>query len=196
MYITSYSIRIVLLSRYVNIYDTMAPMSYSYLGEMQGAIQIANRAVVSSGVWRWRSGELVAVDDIVIWVKCREQWTPGGDCFGGAAFFELQAPCFLQRPTHHWGFSLLFLCCFRHSWLSFLSSSPGGSNLLFLCIFEVLFGAWIIQSSVTKTLLYSCVAWWCWRSLLSIRYSHGVARTNPTVWVFRWFAIIPSCECW
>ena len=27
MYITSYSIRIVLLSRYVNIYDTMAPMS-------------------------------------------------------------------------------------------------------------------------------------------------------------------------
>jgi len=27
MYITSHSIRIVLLSRYVNIYDTMAPMS-------------------------------------------------------------------------------------------------------------------------------------------------------------------------
>jgi len=27
MYITSYSIRIILLSRYVNIYDTMAPMS-------------------------------------------------------------------------------------------------------------------------------------------------------------------------
>ena len=27
MYITSYSIRIVLLSRYINIYDTMAPMS-------------------------------------------------------------------------------------------------------------------------------------------------------------------------
>jgi len=30
MYITSYSIRIVLLSRYVNIYDTMAPMSVIY----------------------------------------------------------------------------------------------------------------------------------------------------------------------
>jgi len=29
MYITSHSIRIVLLSRYVNIYDTMAPMSLS-----------------------------------------------------------------------------------------------------------------------------------------------------------------------
>ena len=27
MYITSYSIRVVLLSRYINIYDTMAPMS-------------------------------------------------------------------------------------------------------------------------------------------------------------------------
>jgi len=31
MYITSYSIRIVLLSRYVNIYDTMAPMSIHYM---------------------------------------------------------------------------------------------------------------------------------------------------------------------
>ena len=30
MYITSYSIRIVLLSRYVNIYGTMAPMSLYY----------------------------------------------------------------------------------------------------------------------------------------------------------------------
>ena len=30
MYITSYSISIVLLSRYVNIYDTMAPMSWKY----------------------------------------------------------------------------------------------------------------------------------------------------------------------
>ena len=34
MYITSYSIRIVLLSRYVNIYDTMAPMSPT--GEQPG----------------------------------------------------------------------------------------------------------------------------------------------------------------
>ena len=32
MYITSYSIRIVLLSRYVNIYDTMAPMSVTSIG--------------------------------------------------------------------------------------------------------------------------------------------------------------------
>ena len=30
MHITSYSIRVVLLSRYVNIYDTMAPMSELY----------------------------------------------------------------------------------------------------------------------------------------------------------------------
>ena len=33
MYISSYSIRIVLLSRYVNIYDTMAPMSLSPMNE-------------------------------------------------------------------------------------------------------------------------------------------------------------------
>jgi hypothetical protein len=35
MYITSYSIRIVLLSRYVNIYNTMAPMSLTCQGLYQ-----------------------------------------------------------------------------------------------------------------------------------------------------------------
>ena len=40
MYITSYSIRIVLLSQYVNIYDTMAPMSDIYMGVIYSCIII------------------------------------------------------------------------------------------------------------------------------------------------------------
>ena len=44
MYITSYSIRIVLLSRYVNIYDTMAPMSTATTSsQQQGEEQHGNQ---------------------------------------------------------------------------------------------------------------------------------------------------------
>ena len=43
MYITSYSIRIVLLSRYVNIYNTMAPMSVVYLLSLHEQLKVIDK---------------------------------------------------------------------------------------------------------------------------------------------------------
>ena len=48
MYITSYSIRIVLISRYVNIYDTMAPMSRIEAQEEADRLNIINQSVIGA----------------------------------------------------------------------------------------------------------------------------------------------------
>jgi hypothetical protein len=55
MYITSYSIRIVLLLRYVNIYDTMAPMSVTE-GEMSEGVDDGTSLPYLLGSGGWHLG--------------------------------------------------------------------------------------------------------------------------------------------
>ena len=84
MYITSYSIRIVLLSRYVNIYDTMAPMSEPFFSLLFSEKDMGGRSLFAEGTafsWlfltKWgRNGD----------ARIREK----ACAFGAAPLFELR----------------------------------------------------------------------------------------------------------